>query len=172
MSWHVFNCKDELFPSELNLLQTMHLVLGTKLCSSGKRSSNLWEEWVTGKILPWSEGQSWGPEGTWSSLQGYRDSEGRKRCCQERENRSYHPERPSAKGILSSPSGIASDAFNDAFFFLSLVRSVTCKTLKVWAPWESSLFSLSHSKIQTCMYVLQDILTKILVWNKGSYALY
>lgn len=104
----VSSWKDELFPSVLNLLQTMDLVLGAKLSSSGKRSSNLWEEWVTGKILSWSEGQSWGPEGTWPSLQGYRDSEGRKRCCQERENRSYHPERSSTKGILSSPSGIAS----------------------------------------------------------------
>lgn len=89
----------------------MDLVLGAKLSSSRKRSSNLWEKWVAGKILSWSEGQSRGPEGTWSSLQGYRDGEGRKRCCQKREDRSYHPEGPSTKGILSSPSGIASFQF-------------------------------------------------------------
>lgn len=43
--------------------------------------------------------------------------------------------------------------FTDAFFFLSIVRSVTCKRLKLWAHWESSLFSSSHSKIYTCAWM-------------------
>lgn len=102
----------------------MDSILGAEFCSSGTRSGNLWKEWALGKVLPWSERQGWGTEGTGQSMQGYWDGEGRERCGQEGKDRSHHPEGPSAKGILSSSAGTS--MIKRFLLFSSLVSKLFC----------------------------------------------
>lgn len=76
--------------------------IGVELVTGGPWQGHLREEWAAGEVLPWGEGQSWGPEGVEPGLQGHRDGPGGEGCGPQGEDRGHHSKGSAAQRILSS----------------------------------------------------------------------